>query len=271
MTDTTATAIAAKAVTVTPAMALTWLNSSNTHNRTLRDNTVAKYARLMKTGKWPLNGEAIKFAADGTVLDGQHRLAACVLANASFTTFVITGLPPETQDTMDNGMARTASDMFTLHGEQNTRPLSAITRLVWMWDNGDRRFSGSARPSHIELADLLAKHPDMRRSADVATRIYGTFRPLPMSVLGTAHHLCSRVSVDDAVWFFARLGDGAGMDLGHPVLTLRQRASSDRDHNVRASKGRQLGYVMRAWNAYRERRTLTTIVHAADAACPEPH
>ncbi|MDO0930218.1 hypothetical protein QQY66_00225 [Streptomyces sp. DG2A-72] len=57
-------------VDVSPALARHWLTEHNTHNRSLRPRVVAAYARDMHAGRWMDNGETIKFAADGTLLDG---------------------------------------------------------------------------------------------------------------------------------------------------------------------------------------------------------
>lgn len=58
-------------------MAETWL-SRNSNNRNLRGQVIASYARDMKSGAWVLNGETVKIASNGQLLDGQHRLNAVV-------------------------------------------------------------------------------------------------------------------------------------------------------------------------------------------------
>ena len=62
-------------VEITPELAHEWLGF-NTHNRNIRQRIVTAYAADMTGGDWQWNGESIKFAEDGTLLDGQHRLAA---------------------------------------------------------------------------------------------------------------------------------------------------------------------------------------------------
>lgn len=59
-------------VLVTPELAAEWLNH-NTRNREKRPKRIAAYARDMAAGRWRRSGEAIKFAPDGTLLDGQNR------------------------------------------------------------------------------------------------------------------------------------------------------------------------------------------------------
>lgn len=62
-------------VPIDPATAERWLKA-NKRNRKLRRGPVLAYARDMAAGNWRLTGEAIKFAPDGTLLDGQHLLGA---------------------------------------------------------------------------------------------------------------------------------------------------------------------------------------------------
>ena len=92
-------------VTVTPEIAQEWA-TLNTRNRPVRYNKVAQFARDMAAGQWVLNGESIKIAVDGTFLDGQHRIYACIKADVPFETIVIRGLPVEAQDTIDTGISR---------------------------------------------------------------------------------------------------------------------------------------------------------------------
>jgi hypothetical protein len=263
-----ATGMQCQIVEVTPALAEKWLKQ-NSHNRNLRDRTVLAYARDMEAGRWAENGEAIKFAADGTLLDGQHRLTAIALAGVTVKMLVITGLANSTQETMDAGARRTTSDAFGLRGETNATVLASVARRVWMWDQGDFRFTGVA-PTTAECASLLGRYPDLRRSAEIAARVRQSFKPLPQSVVGTAHHLFTRIAANDAVWFFQRLGDGAELPAGHPILALRTRTMSEAADRRTTPADRHLAYIIRAWNAVREGRSLTRILQDADAPMPMP-
>jgi hypothetical protein len=262
------TAMQCQIVEVTPALAEKWLKQ-NGHNRTIRDRVVLAYARDMEAGRWAQNGEAIKFAADGTVLDGQHRLTAIALAGVTITMLVITGLASETQETMDAGSRRTTSDALGLRGEANATILSSIARRVWMWDQGDYRFT-SAAPTTAECVNLLEQRPDLRRSAEIASRVRQAFKPLPPSIVGTAHHLFTRLAANDAVWFFQRLADGAELPAGHPILTLRTRAMTEAADRRTTPADRHMAYLIRTWNAVREGRSLSRIIQDADGPMPMP-
>ncbi|MFI0915228.1 hypothetical protein [Streptomyces abikoensis] len=256
-------------VLVTPDMAREWLKL-NTHNRKVRERAVADYARDMAASKWLMNGEAIKFSASGSLLDGQHRLHAVIAANTPVLMLVVTGLDDATQETMDAGRKRTTGDAFALRGETNFTVLAAVLKRVWLWDQGDHRFTQNRVPTTAECAQLLAERPEIRRSVEIAARVHGAFRYIPQSAVGTAHHLFSRIDTAQAVWFFARLGDGAELPTGHPVLTLRNRVMSERADRRAVPDFRYMAYLIRAWNAVRDGRELGRIIQAPDAPMPMP-
>lgn len=67
----------------------------------------------MRNGNWKANGEAIKFSSTGRLLDGQHRLRACVKEQVPFTTLVIRGLEDEAMAARsgDEGIRRLAEGL----------------------------------------------------------------------------------------------------------------------------------------------------------------
>lgn len=256
-------------IAVTPELAAKWLKQ-NTSNRHLRKRAIADYARDMAAGKWRLNGEAIKFATDGTLLDGQHRLHAVIESGVAIPFLVVTGLANETQETMDAGRKRSAADAFGLRGEAHATVLASVLKRIWMWDQGDLKFNGNAIPTTAESTELLKRRPEIYRSVEIAVRTHQAFRYLPQSVVGTAHHLFSRIDADATVWFFARVGDGAELSSGHPVLALRSRVMTDRADRRRTPDYQHMAYLVRAWNALRVDRPLTRILQPADAPMPVP-
>jgi hypothetical protein len=257
-------------LTVTPAIAREWL-TRNSHNRPIRKNKVDEYARDMTAGQWRVNGETVKFAADGTLLDGQHRLSAVSVANVPVEMIVVTGLTSDTQATMDAGAKRTVGDVLGLDGEKNAQLLAAIVRRAWAWERGDFKLSLNTSPTATECADFIARHPEIRRSTEIATRVRNQYKYVFPAALGVAHFLFNRVSQGDTALFCARLGDGAELPLGHPILTLRKRLLSDFEGHKKAPDHAQLALFIRAWNAMRAGRTPTHFKPIAqDEAMPMP-
>ncbi|MEU9670354.1 hypothetical protein AB0E25_33235 [Streptomyces bobili] len=259
----------ADVLTVTPDLAKEWLDR-NVHNRPIRKNKVVNYARDMQAGNWALNGEAVKFAVDGVLLDGQHRLLAIVAAGIPVQMLVVTGLANNTQTTMDSGVKRTTGDAFSLEGQKNSQMLAAILKKAWMWEQGDHKFNASYTPTTAECAALLRQHPEIHRSLEVAIHVRGTFRAMPPSVTGVGHYILSKVAPDEAPWFFARVGDGAVSEPGHPILALRARVTNEALTGTSVHQHQRLAYLIRAWNAVRDGRPLARIQQGPKDPMPLP-
>jgi hypothetical protein len=256
-----------KVMNVTPELAEKWL-TQNTHNRNLREKAVLAYARDMEAGNWAENGESIKFAADGTLLDGQHRLQALALSGVSLRMLVVTGLPNSTQETMDDGRKRTLSDALHLRGEHNAVILGSLLRRALMWTQGQHRNTGAYTPTNTECLTFLEQHPETRDSAKVAATVRKTGR-LPASVIALTHWVFAKIDAEDAAWFFDRLGSGADLEQYHPVWTLRKRAAELNDNAGRVPEDMLLAFVIKAWNAYRDGTELRILRYKPGGASPE--
>ncbi len=247
-------------MTVTPDLAREW-TVLNTRNRNVRYTRVAQLARDMRAGNWMLNGESIKIAVDGTILDGQHRLYACMQAEVPFETLVVRGLPVEAQDTIDTGAVRSMADQFTLRGEVSANRLAAIARWAFKWMHGVRTKGATDQdPTHAEMLALLEAEPRIREATAWAENARKAFRPVNGSVYGIAwllfhgtDHLAAEVFLDKVV-------TGVDLGAGHPALAFRNRVMRSRDIGERLNQYEQLGYLIIAWNAFKDDRTLAKLL-----------
>ena len=81
METTTKTEMYAKCMMeVTPQMAAEWL-ATNPNNRSVNRNDVRRYAKKMQENDWIPNNDFISIESNGTLINGQHRLNAVILAN----------------------------------------------------------------------------------------------------------------------------------------------------------------------------------------------
>lgn len=78
--------------------------------RSLNRDTVILYAESMKNNEWLLNGETIIFDEEGKLMDGQHRLSACVESGVPLHTMVMRGVPRRFMPTLDIGRTRSLKD-----------------------------------------------------------------------------------------------------------------------------------------------------------------
>ena len=128
-------------VTITPEIAKDWLkrrplsSDSSYSQRNVKPRVVDRYCADMKSGNWVLNGEMIKFDIQGKLVDGQHRLEACIESGVSFNSFVLRNVPVESFFTIDTGSIRSNRDVFRMSGLSFANMLSTAVAIVWRYKN----------------------------------------------------------------------------------------------------------------------------------------
>ena len=115
--------------TITPAVASALINRSVEHgvkNRKVNQKLVNRYAKAMLEGDWKINGKTVVLDEQGCILDGQHRLYACVQANVPFTTSFVENAPRDSFDTIDCGRPRSASQILEMEGIKYYNTIASI-------------------------------------------------------------------------------------------------------------------------------------------------
>lgn len=237
----------AEIIHVTPQLAGQWL-AANVKNRNLRPKVVARYARDMADGNWQLTGEAIKFARNGTLLDGQHRLRAIVDSGATVRTLVVNGLPDDVQDVMDSGAGRKAADALGLRGVKNAAIAAAAARLAVTELRGEQL--GKFSTTHAEIIDFLRSHPDMDHAVDYAA--YARDRvDCPTGVIAYTLWRLAQVNEQAAYDFWGGLAEKVGFSSGDPRLALIHRLAQARRNGEYISREGLISAIFRTWNLYR--------------------
>lgn len=242
----------AKIIFVNPDMAARWLER-NTRNRRIRPATVKKYARDMAAGRWQITGEGVKFAPDGSLLDGQHRLAAIVEAGATVPLLVVRGIAQDAQRVMDTGRARTASDALTMRGEHHTALLAAATRLA-LGVEANLPDPGKYDPTHGEIEAWVDANPDMRLACEIAQTV-ARRTDCPPAVVAYAFWRMARIDRADAASFWVAAADKVGLSAGDPVIAMTNRFAEVRRNRERITRRAYLSVIFRAWNYRREGKT----------------
>lgn len=243
-------------VVLTPVMAEIILRQ-NTFNRPLKKSRVAKLVREMDAGHWVWTGQPIIISADGTLLDGQHRLTAVVQSGVSIPITLLFGVPKAAFDKIDQGDKRGTADIFAIRGEENYAPLAAATRIVWRYENTGMMTRPELEPESAELWVFMNdNHPNLRR---FMTRV-GLFQEAGWgapSMFAALNYLCAQKSAKAAEDFFYQLATGndiGSRSKGHPINRLRSMLQSDireRALGRGTSPLVKAAYTVKAWNAWR--------------------
>jgi hypothetical protein len=226
------------------------LLEKNTSNRRYKPGKVAGYAKEMREGRWKLNGESIILSKDGRLLNGQHRLRACILAGVGFDCLVVTGVEDDAFDTMDIGATRTGGDVLQIVGEKNAKELAATLNLLYVFDSGSENFDKGNLPRSM-LRDVLAEHPTVREHVVWGSSHYHPGSFLTKPVLAFTRYAFTRIDPVAADDFCERLVTGVNLHQDDPILVLRNRLQRAATSKERLNRRDVLAYIIKAWNSYR--------------------
>ncbi len=121
---------------ITPEVASRYLER-NCCNRKIRERDVNALCRDIKNGNIVLTHQGIAFDAEGNLIDGQHRLTACVKAGVPIDVLVTRGIEFKNAGFVDVGIKRNLQDSFVFSGKykdspafRNTATAGAVRKLV---------------------------------------------------------------------------------------------------------------------------------------------
>lgn len=248
------TALTTETTTIDRATAEVLLGR-NTHNRRIPTTSLRRIMSALENGEWQLNGEAIKVARDGTLLDGQTRLTAVVKTGIPIATVVISGLDPVAQDTMDTGKPRSLGNVLQLHGYGNSTALGGVVRILERSERVGLQAAAvdtGSKAGTVTTGQCLARlraEPELTELTTWARR----FGPvgLPTRIAALAAYTFNSIDEEDSADFFEKLLEGAGLEAGNPVLVLRNTLLGLRTGKGDPSPEYVLALTITAWNKYR--------------------
>lgn len=167
-------------IRITPELAQTWINNTEEAIQRKSDRrAISQLSRLMSSGKFRLNGESIIIDNKGNVIDGLHRLKACVKAEIPFESVVVAGVDQECIRTIDSGKGRSVSDNLKIHcGTTNARDVSSTIKQLFMYAQG--KTGANKNRDNLLTADdaikFLERNPHFEESISryLSTRNRGT-------------------------------------------------------------------------------------------------
>lgn len=237
----------ATVATVRPQVAEQWLEERQRRNRRIAGNVVNRYVRAMAAGDWRVNGEAIVFSDKGLLMNGQHRLTACVASREPLKVLVVVGVADsdDMMATFDGGLVRTGGQILGMANYHNPNILSAMADIVYKYENS---IPLPAKIDSVARLHTVERHPDMVKYTGVKQQVARSFTNFPGSLYSGLHYLFTRVDEKKAQEFTNALLTGYGLIKGQPVAALRTTA-------LRYSQGRSrmaptLWYqlVIKVWN-----------------------
>lgn len=270
--------IKTEVITVTPRLAKQLLEQ-NTGNRKISAVNLERVKASMTRNEWVMNGEAIKIAQSGKILDGQHRLQAAVDTDTTFPTLIVYGLDNIAQDTMDTGKRRTLSDVLQIAGYKNTIGLASIVQSIIRAERHSIRHattnSATKYPvTNRQAIDRLEREPSLEELHGIVrgTTKYG----MTVRIAGLLFYMFSKIDAEDAQDFFDKFESGAGLERGNPILALRnQLLTMKQEARGAVNPSYMAALIIKAWNKYRDGDSAHMLKFRIGGAnperFPEPH
>ena len=252
-------------VTITPEIAAAWLDQ-NTHNRKYSAQIVGRYARDMTSGEFKFTGDPIRFDINKRLIDGQHRLMACVKAGVPFESLVIYSLPSSTQSLMDMGKSRKASDVLALNGIHYTNQVAGACRLVLM-EKFDHAATKGGSWSTAEILAVADKHPAIHVSI---RRVMAARTPpgVPRIMLCYIHMVASSLldMPDRADAFVDVFQSGVPDYTNDPAHALRERLLQGPGSKAVLKPTETFKAMKHAWNLFATKQKVKTFKWPKDVA-----
>lgn len=204
----------------------------NTRNRTPSEYHIKKLEAVMKSGNFHFTGDPIRIAVDGTLLDGQHRLTACVRAEMAFDTVVIRNLPDEAIIAIDGGKARTVQQQIEIACGINAFTTSTTLMLC--------RMSLGPKYNMVPadtIAAIMAKHHVIATTAETYRECakFGLGANLPAGeLILRAGGFQDEANAYREVWLH-----GTQSPLAEAAATLRERLILVTEPETSSAKKRQ--------------------------------
>jgi hypothetical protein len=252
---------------ISPARAKALL-ARNDHNRVVRANHVRQLTEAMVSGQWVFNGETIKLAEDGSLLDGQHRLMAIREAGVTVPMVIVEGLPNPVQDSVDTGRRRKLSDVLAIQGHPDVHALATALNSLYRYRTAGT-FGRTVAPTTPQALDLLEREPGIIESVRVARRVTKEIKG-PIGVFAACHHIFSELAPDEADEFFDKLRRGTNLGSQNPIFLLRRQIIKARLDRAYAQKPHHVaGLTFKAFIAWREGKTLRLLSYKSNGPNPE--
>lgn len=237
--------------TCTPDIASLILANSNNDNRKLRPKKVEGIVASILNGAWRLKG-TIEFLTNGTLLDGQHRLAACASACRSLEFLCLVTPESEASESnkvTDTGQPRTLPDWLKFNGVIPPNRWANALRT----ERGHRIGTGGWGTPQGSNDDYLALYQEvqepMKRGFEIVPSGMASTLRVHQSTLDWFAYHTTRINGPAAKEFMELLDAPIGVAADHPARVLHKRLV-DAPRNKKKVSREHAVLLVKAWNAY---------------------
>lgn len=243
--------MAIREVIVTPDMARKLLDK-NVSNRHLSRRRVDALIEAMRKGEWQYNGDTIRIAKSGRLLDGQHRLSAIERSGIAQKYIIVDNLEDSSFTTIDTGSARNAAQMLGMIGTKNTTAMAAAAKMHLMLAEHGRPIHGSPdkQVTHTQVVDFAQDNAELSESAKFGMRKWAN-RYVGPSISTLCHYEFGLIDPEKRDRFFEELTSGEFSYQNSPIKFIRELFIEERGSAYTPDRQKRIGLIFKAFNLFR--------------------
>jgi hypothetical protein len=176
---------------------------------------------------------------------------------------------------MDTGRTRTRSDILAIHDPHlvNVTNVAAAVGMMLRWSKGYRNHY--IRTAMISNDEVVAFYDANREEILEASRHGSRVAKATGAGSGMAFSLCywlfTNLDAEDGEFFWDRLVDGSGLEIGSPIYALRELLAREARSNTRERLRADVlvALIIKAWNSYRRGDEIRLLAFKTGGAHPE--
>jgi hypothetical protein len=257
---------------ITPQKAREML-ANNANNRKLTPTHVKFLADQMRAGQWQTTPDTIKIARSGRLLDGQHRLSAIAESGMAQELYLAIECDEELFTVLDTGKVRTAADVVGIDYPQNAAVMSAIARLIHLYQT-NALVPSVTKTKKATNTDVLAicQTTDLAEASRKGCQYYHRNRQLSKAEYGFLVWALGSRHTDEAETFLDTFSRGVSLIEESPIWKLRRKLMQAKDDaRFRLTTVERLALAIKAWNLYRTKKTCSILTYnPAKETFPQP-
>lgn len=249
---------------ITPAEAKAILLAMPTQRPLSRAN-VEYFQSVITSGRFKVTHQGIAFDKDGRLIDGQHRLTACVEADAAIEIQVTFNLDAMLFDSMDRGRNRNMADDLIVGAVTSNRfdgfLLSAGAKILWLLDAGRVPWQSVSRRefSITQMREVLDQHCYLHDAVSFCGKYQHLLRGIGAGVTSAFYTRFRETNYAKADLFMEQLVHGENLRLGDPVYALREYRRWSGNAHMKVNRAAMMIIIVRCWNAFVEGRQLSKV------------
>ena len=248
-------------LTITPAKAAMLL-AAMPQQRPVNRTSVKKFIRAIEQGKLRLTHQGLACNTKGELIDGQHRLMACVQTDTSIEVDITFNESDDNYLHYDRGWSRSiAHNLLTQGMESGTQAMvmQAAGRLLYQLDDGKQPWSMDLLYDADTLHEVLLRHPLLTSTVELVCSKGSRYPRPPKGPLAAFGTVFREVDETLALAFLDGVMTGEGLRDGDPALVLRASLASSGSRKATKARDAFMVRLVHGWNNVRAGRTVRAL------------